>query len=116
MVLLALFLGLICSPVGGKRRRVTPAYPISATRRGGAETYLLRYQYNHKVAKVNIRFSTFTILLVALLMFGCATSEKVRMAIHEGMSKDELKHQHGELNGFKRVEDYTVYTYANRLI
>jgi len=68
MVLLAPFLGLICSPAKGKRRRATPVYLISATRRGGAETYMLHYQYNHKVVKVNIRFSTFTILLVALLI------------------------------------------------
>ncbi len=76
MVLLEPFLDLICPPVRGKRRRVTPVYLISATRRGGAETYVLHYQYNHKVAKVNIRFSTFTILVVALPIFGCATHFK----------------------------------------
>ena len=35
---------------------------------------------------------------------------------HEGMTKEELKSQLGKPDGFKRVEEYTIYTYTNRLI
>ena len=55
-------------------------------------------------------------ILLTILILGCVTGEQVRSSIQEGMSKDELTNQLGKPDGFKRVEDYTIYTYTNRLI
>ena len=55
-------------------------------------------------------------IILSVFIVGCATGEKVRVSIHEGMTKDELKSQLVKPDGFKRVEEYTIYTYTYRLI
>lgn len=57
-----------------------------------------------------------TILFTSVIVIGCVTGEQVRMSVHEGMSKSELEDQLGKPDGLKRVDEYTIYTYTNRLI
>jgi len=56
------------------------------------------------------------VIILCVFIIGCATGKKVRMSIHEGMKQEDLKSQLGKPDGFKRVEEYTIYTYTNRLI
>lgn len=59
------------------------------------------------------------IVVLCLCMFvlcGCATGEKVRGGIREGMSKDQVIATLGQPDGFKRSGNEEALEYANRLI
>ena len=59
-------------------------------------------------------------MIFVFLTVGCATGEKVRMSIHENMSKQEVIDILGNPDGFKRYEDnqnnYILLTYTNKVI
>lgn len=59
-------------------------------------------------------FYLFFIILIAL--FGCATGERVRAGVHEGMSKQQVISELGNPDGFQRSDAYEALIYTNRLI
>ena len=54
------------------------------------------------------------------LVIGCATGEKVRMSVHENMSKQDVIDLLGNPDGQKRFEDsqnhYVLMTYTDKVI
>ena len=60
--------------------------------------------------------SVITIIAFALCITGCATGEKVRGSVHEGMSKSEVTSLLGNPDGFKKAGDQEAMLYTNRLI
>ncbi len=66
------------------------------------------------------RFLWIPLILLSIFVSGCATGEKVRMSVHENMSKEEVIDILGNPDGFKRYEDnqnnYILLTYTNKVI
>lgn len=58
----------------------------------------------------------FYILTIALLLSACATGEKVRSQLQEGMPKQDIIAALGKPDGFQRVGDFESLTYKNRLV
>jgi len=60
------------------------------------------------------------ILILVSLIIGCATGEKVRMSVHEDMSKQDVIDLLGNPDGYKRFEDsqnhYVLITYTDKVI
>jgi hypothetical protein len=59
------------------------------------------------------------IILLSLFMIplgGCATGEKVRANVREGMTKTEVIDVMGNPDGFRRAGDSEALVYTNRLI
>ena len=60
------------------------------------------------------------ILILVNLIIGCATGEKVRMSVHENMSRQEVINLLGNPDGYKRFEDsrnhYVLITYTDKVI
>lgn len=55
-------------------------------------------------------------ILVAISLTACATGERVRGGIHEGMTKDEVISTLGNPDGFKKAGKQEALLYTNRLI
>lgn len=58
----------------------------------------------------------FYALTIALLLSACATGEKVRAQLQEGMSKQDVIAALGKPDGFQRTGDLEALTYKNRLV
>lgn len=56
------------------------------------------------------------IVAVLVLVWGCATGEKVRASVREGMSKAEVIQVLGNPDGFRRAGAFEALMYTNRLI
>ena len=56
------------------------------------------------------------VFMLAVLLAGCVTGDKVRQGIREGMTKEQVISTLGNPDGFKRADDYEALTYTNRLI
>jgi hypothetical protein len=56
------------------------------------------------------------LLIIVILMIGCATGEKIRMSVKPGMSKAELIKTLGNPDGFKNVDGREILLYPNRVI
>ena len=55
-------------------------------------------------------------LVMSLLLSGCATGERVRGGVQEGMTKQQVISQLGNPDGFQRSSEYEALLYTNRLI
>ena len=55
-------------------------------------------------------------LLISLWLSGCATGERVRAGVQEGMTKQQVISELGNPDGFQRSGDYEALVYTNRLI
>lgn len=55
-------------------------------------------------------------LLLAAILSGCFTGEKVRMHIVEGMPKEDVIRVLGKPDGYKRTEHNEALLYINRFI
>ncbi len=55
------------------------------------------------------------ILIAMLFGFGCFHGEKITR-IQPGMSVQELKNIMGPQEGYKKIGDYEIYSYYNKLI
>jgi hypothetical protein len=58
----------------------------------------------------------FFAFVVAILLVGCVTGDRVRQGIREGMTKEQVIATLGQPDGFKRSGDTEALTYVNRLI
>lgn len=56
------------------------------------------------------------VFIILLSLSGCATGERVRAGVHEGMSKQQVISELGNPDGFQRIGEYEALTYTNRLI
>lgn len=58
----------------------------------------------------------FLIVMASLLAFvGCFHGEKIR-EVHPGMSVEELRSIMGPQEGYRKIGDYEIYSYYNKLI
>jgi hypothetical protein len=75
--------------------------------------YLRRCVLNKKGEAMK---SLVVFLLISLFLTACATGERVRGGIQEGMSKQQVISELGNPDGFQRSGEYEALLYTNRLI
>ena len=54
-------------------------------------------------------------VVISFVVGACATGSKIKK-IDPGMSQSSVKNIMGQPDGFKKIGEFTVYTYTNRLI
>jgi hypothetical protein len=57
-----------------------------------------------------------TALIFVLFLTGCATGQQIRNNVQPGMSVAQVSAALGRPDGVSTIGEFTVYTYANRLV